>query len=134
MSSRSGSKNRQRQKQVAVRLTDEEHALVIAAAKRQGVSAASVLRYTFLAAYTAGAPLHLLGKRVRVKLDEQVVTEGKLLGFDEGGEIQLLGDDGIVWHGWPALKITEAAESHSAPTTAGSARSVAAPARRGAVQ
>jgi hypothetical protein len=63
----------------------------------------------------AAPPLRLLGKRVRVKLDEQVVTEGKLLGFDEGGEIQLLGDDGIVWHGWPALKITEAAESHSAP-------------------
>ena len=52
MSSRSGSKNRQRQKQVAVRLSDEEHALVVAAAKRQGVSPASVLRYTFLAEYT----------------------------------------------------------------------------------
>ena len=53
MSKRSGSKNRQRQKQVAVRLSDEEHALVIVAAKRQGVSAASVLRCTFLAEYTA---------------------------------------------------------------------------------
>jgi len=55
-SKRSGSKNRQRQKQVAVRLSDEEHAHVLAAAKRQDVSAASVLRYTFLATYTADPP------------------------------------------------------------------------------
>jgi len=47
----------------------------------------------------------LLGQRVRVKLDEHVVHEGKLLGFDEGGEIQVLGDDGFVWHGWPALEV-----------------------------
>jgi hypothetical protein len=52
-SRRSGSKNRQRQKLVGVRLSDEEHALLLAAAKRQNVSPASVLRYTFLATYTA---------------------------------------------------------------------------------
>lgn len=53
MTSRSGSKNRQRQKVVSVRLTDEEHALLLAVAARQGQTAPSVLRYTFLAEYTA---------------------------------------------------------------------------------
>jgi predicted HicB family RNase H-like nuclease len=47
---------RQRPHLVGVRLSDEEHALVVAAAKRQGVSAASVLRYTFLATYAADPP------------------------------------------------------------------------------
>ena len=50
--------------------------------------------------------LALLGQRVRVKLDEHIVQEGKLLGFDDGGEIQIEGDDGFVWHGWPALEVT----------------------------
>jgi predicted DNA-binding protein len=52
MTDRSGSKNRQRQKQVAVRLSNEEHSLLLAVAKRQGQTPASVLRYTFLAEYT----------------------------------------------------------------------------------
>ena len=109
MTKRSGSKNRQRQKQIAVRLSDEEHALVVAEAERQGVSAAAVLRKSFLTTYTADR-LRLAGKRVRVKLDDHVVIEGKLLGWDEGGEVQLLGDDGFVWHGWPMLEMTEVRE------------------------
>jgi hypothetical protein len=52
---RSGSKNRQRQKQVAVRLSDEEHALLLAAAEHLEVSPAAVLRYTFLAEYSPEA-------------------------------------------------------------------------------
>jgi hypothetical protein len=62
------------------------------------------------AASQRNTPAHaaLLGQRVRVKLDEHIVHEGKLLGFDEGAEIQLEGDDGFVWYGWPALEITPA--------------------------
>ena len=59
----------------------------------------------------------LLGQRVRVKLDEHVITEGKLLGFDEGGEIRLEGDDGFVWHGWPALEVTPVIDAEPAATT-----------------
>ena len=56
------------------------------------------------------ANTQLLGRRVRVKLDENLIQEGKLLGFGEDGEINILGDDGMVWHGWPALEVTEAPE------------------------
>lgn len=55
MTARSGSKNRYRQKQVAVRLSDEEHAFLLAVAARQGQTPPSVLRYTFLAEYTQDA-------------------------------------------------------------------------------
>lgn len=59
-----------------------------------------------------------LGHRVQVKLAEQVVQEGQLLGFGEGGDIQMLGDDGLVWHGWPALAITPAC-GHNPPEVPG---------------
>jgi hypothetical protein len=49
---------------------------------------------------------HLLGKQVRVKLDEQVIAEGQLLGWGDGGDVELLGDDGFIHHCWPALEIT----------------------------
>lgn len=55
MSERSGSGNRQRQKQVAVRLSDGEHALLMAVAEHQDVSPASVLRAAFLAGYHPAA-------------------------------------------------------------------------------
>jgi len=55
-----------------------------------------------------GARAELLGKRVRVKLDENVVQEGTLLGFGEGGDIEIEGDDGLVWSGWPALEVAPA--------------------------
>jgi hypothetical protein len=47
----------------------------------------------------------MLGKRVQVKLDDQAVSVGKLLGYSNDGEVQILDDDGTVWHGWPALNI-----------------------------
>lgn len=68
----------------------------------------------------------LLGQQVRVILDrtgdtpwipdmdnlpgtvvehEDVVTEGILLGFGEGGDFEILEDDGFVHFCWPMLKI-----------------------------
>jgi hypothetical protein len=51
----------------------------------------------------------LLGKQVRVKLDTNVVAEGKLLGFGDEGTFELLGDDGFVHYCWPMLDIEEVA-------------------------
>ena len=45
---RRGSENRQRQKLVGVRMTPAEHAALVAAAKRERKSEASVLRDAFL--------------------------------------------------------------------------------------
>jgi biotin-(acetyl-CoA carboxylase) ligase len=50
----------------------------------------------------------LLGKRVRVKLAQQVVQEGVLLGFGDGGDVELRQDDGLVHHCWPLLAVEEA--------------------------
>lgn len=56
----------------------------------------------------------LLGQQVRVVLgygrcnDEHgipVITQGKLLGFGQGGDFEILEDDGFVHYCWPALKI-----------------------------
>jgi hypothetical protein len=67
----------------------------------------------------------LLGQQVRVILDrtgdtpdvlcewdvpgtvphEDVITEGKLLGFGQGGDFEILEDDGFVHYCWPMLKI-----------------------------
>jgi len=56
----------------------------------------------------------LLGQQVRVTLgyeplgDERgipTVAEGKLLGFGQGGDFEILEDDGFVHYCWPALKI-----------------------------
>lgn len=51
--------------------------------------------------------ISLLGKRVRVTLDEAVVTEGVLLGFGDGGQFEIQEDDGLVYHAWPMLAIEE---------------------------
>lgn len=52
-----------------------------------------------------------LGKRVKVTLDNQnsadVITTGKLLGFGDDGEFEILEDDGYVHYCWPMLKIEE---------------------------
>jgi len=56
----------------------------------------------------------LLGQQVRVTLGYEpdnweqgipVITEGKLLGFGQGGDFEILEDDGFVHYCWPALKI-----------------------------
>jgi hypothetical protein len=54
----------------------------------------------------------LLGKRVRVTLnhEEKVITEGQLLGFGEGGDFEILEDDGFVHYCWPMLSIEEVPE------------------------
>ena len=52
----------------------------------------------------------LFGRRVRVTLahaPEFTVAEGILLGYGEGGDVQLAGDDGFVHHCWPRLAVTE---------------------------
>ena len=56
----------------------------------------------------------LLGEQVRVVLgyesvnDEQgipTVCEGQLLGFGDGGDFEILEDDGFVHYCWPMLKV-----------------------------
>lgn len=58
----------------------------------------------------------LFGKRVRVTLDRggypdasspAVIVEGKFLGHSDGGEFEILMDDGFVHHCWPMLLIEE---------------------------
>lgn len=51
----------------------------------------------------------LIGKQVRVILQNSplVVSEGKLLGFGDGGDIELEGSDGLVYHAWPMLHVEE---------------------------
>jgi hypothetical protein len=61
------------------------------------------------------AVMDLLGQRVRVVLGEHVVAEGKLLGFGDGGDITLQEDDGMLWHGWPALEVAAALPPVSGP-------------------
>jgi biotin-(acetyl-CoA carboxylase) ligase len=50
----------------------------------------------------------LLGKRVRVKLDSDVVTEGVLLSFGTDGEIVTQDDMGNIYYSWPALEVEAA--------------------------
>lgn len=58
----------------------------------------------------------LLGQQVRVVVSYEdsegdvdrgipVITEGKLLGFGQGGDFEILEDDGFVHYCWPMLKI-----------------------------
>ena len=56
----------------------------------------------------------LLGQQVRVVLDYDPpgdtggvarVTEGQLLGFGQGGDFEILEDDGFVHYCWPMLRI-----------------------------
>lgn len=52
-----------------------------------------------------------LGKRVRVFLtqDEPVtIVTGTLLAFGDGGDFEILEDDGFVHFCWPMLEIEEA--------------------------
>lgn len=52
----------------------------------------------------------LLGKRVKVILDEHdegAIATGQLLGFGEGGDFEVLEDDGFIHFCWPMLHIEE---------------------------
>lgn len=51
----------------------------------------------------------LLGKWVNVTIDKEkpVVVTGKLLSFNEGGEVAIRHDDGFVTWAWPALEAEE---------------------------
>lgn len=56
----------------------------------------------------------MLGKQVTVILlhdDPQAVSRGQLLGFGEGGNIEILEDDGFIHYCWPALEIRERDET-----------------------
>ena len=55
----------------------------------------------------------LLGKNVKVKLDESIVAEGQLLGWGDGGDVQLRDEMGFVHHCWPMLSIEEASDGQS---------------------
>lgn len=48
-----------------------------------------------------------LGKQVTAKLNDGLVTQGQLLGFGEGGDFEILEDDGFIHYCWPMLKIEE---------------------------
>lgn len=53
---------------------------------------------------------HLLGQQVEVVLSredgkESVIARGRLLAFDDGGEVRLLDDMGFVHYCWPMLEI-----------------------------
>lgn len=52
-------------------------------------------------------PHLLLGKHVQVTLDENVIVTGQFLGFGDGGDFEILEDDGFVHHCWPLLSITQ---------------------------
>jgi len=61
----------------------------------------------------------LLGKRVTVILDEggypdpkspAVIVTGKLIGFGQGGDFEILEDDGFVHYCWPMLGVEEVTE------------------------
>ena len=58
----------------------------------------------------------LLGKQVQVTLGENVIARGQLLGFGEGGDFELLEDDGCVHYCWPMLEISERDRGRLAPT------------------
>lgn len=48
-----------------------------------------------------------LGKRVRVRLAETTIVTGTLLAFGDGGDFEILEDDGFVHFCWPMLEIEE---------------------------
>jgi biotin-(acetyl-CoA carboxylase) ligase len=50
----------------------------------------------------------LLGKQVRVKLGDNTIAYGRLLGFGEDGEFEIEEPDGVVHYCWPLLDIEEA--------------------------
>lgn len=51
--------------------------------------------------------VYYLGRRVKVKLSDTMICEGKLLGFGDGGTLELLEDDGFVHYCWPMLDVEE---------------------------
>lgn len=55
---------------------------------------------------------NLLGQQVRVKLDENVLVEGRLLTYGDSGEFTVEDDGGFVHHCWPILSIERAGMSH----------------------
>lgn len=60
----------------------------------------------------------LLGKRVRVHLDHgdaALVSEGKLLGIGQGGDFEILEDDGFIHYCWPMLAIEEVTSEPAPP-------------------
>jgi hypothetical protein len=50
----------------------------------------------------------LLGHRVRVRLADAVIVTGQLLGFGDGGDFEILCEDGMVHYCWPMLSIEAA--------------------------
>ena len=52
-------------------------------------------------------PRQLLGKEVRVKLADNVIATGKLVGFGDGGDFEILDEMGFVHYCWPMLDIEE---------------------------
>lgn len=56
-----------------------------------------------------------LGKRVKVTLDhgdtKPVIATGQLLGFSDGGDFEILEDDGFVHYCWPLLDMEEIEEN-----------------------
>lgn len=49
----------------------------------------------------------LLGKQVKVTLGLATIVHGRLLGFGEDGEFEVLEQDGVVHYCWPLLDIEE---------------------------
>ena len=55
----------------------------------------------------------LLGERVRVTINDgksevggpAVITTGQLIGFGQGGDFEILEDDGFIHYCWPMLDI-----------------------------
>lgn len=52
-------------------------------------------------------PTHLLGKQVRIKLDDGVIATGQLLMFGDDGEAVVLDEMGFTHWCWPMLDIEE---------------------------
>ncbi len=51
-----------------------------------------------------GDPLPWWGKEDTAE-DKDLIISGQLLGFGEGGNFEILEDDGMIYHCWPALQI-----------------------------
>jgi hypothetical protein len=63
------------------------------------------------ASTAAGEYQHLLGKRVVVKLADQVIAEGELISWSEWGECVLRDEMGGLHWCWPMLDVAEAVAS-----------------------
>jgi hypothetical protein len=49
----------------------------------------------------------LVGKRVRVRLDQKTVVVGRLLALGDHGSAVVQDDDAEHWHVWPTLDVEE---------------------------